>query len=165
MMISPLYNIGQTLLSGITSKLAGHGGNTPVTSNSTPIPTDQSQISPFAQLMAQLEQLQQQNPAQFKQETAQFASSLQQASATAQANGNTGEASMLSYLANAFQTSSTSGQMPDFKQAPSQAPGASGLHHRHHGGPGLPMQAVGQDLNTVAQNLLSSTAGTTTQQP
>lgn len=152
MMISPLYNIGQALLSGITGKRSGHIAHASSSQPSGAPPSDQSQLSPFAQLMTQLQQLQQSDPTQFKQETAQLASSLQQASATAQANGNSREATLLGDLSGAFQTASTAGQMPDFAQAASQGAAPAGHHHHHHGGG----SQMSQDLNSVAQNLLSS---------
>jgi hypothetical protein len=155
MMISPLFTIGQTLLSGITGKLGGHSANKSSAQTSSATPSDQSQLSPFAHLMAQLQQQQQSDPTRYKQEAAQLANSLQQASATAQANGKSREATLLGELSGAFQTASTSGQMPEFAQAAAQGAAPTGHHHHHRGG-----SPMSQGLNPVAQNLLSSLRST-----
>lgn len=147
MTVNPLSNIGQMLLSGITGHR--HNSGTASTGSTTTAGADNSQLSPFAQLMTTLQQLQQSNPAEYKQLTATLSSDLQAAAKNAQSNGDADEANALNQLAASFNQASQSGQLPSFMQQSTQA-GASGHPHHHHHG------ALGQDLNSISQNILSN---------
>ena len=160
MTINALSNVNPMLLSQINNnRVAGTD-----TANSAAV-NDTSQVSPFAQLVSQLQQqLQPSNPAQFQQVTATLASDLQAAARTAQNSGRPGEADALNQLAAAFNQASQTGQLPSFAPhgaypsggfAPHGAyPADTSAHHHHHHHAGA--QAAGQDLNSIAQSILTS---------